>query len=67
MPQPERDALVGKSLCSRYVRKLIGQPMRRTELRYDQTLRDLMVMRVPNSTNFKVTPEQWLRVYQLKG
>jgi hypothetical protein len=50
----------------RFMRKLIGQPMRRTELRYDRTLKDLMVMRIPNSTNFKVTTEQWQRVYQLK-
>ncbi len=49
------------------IRKLLGQPLRKTELKYDQTLRDLSVIRVPSSTNFKVTPEQWQRVHQLKG
>ena len=51
----------------RFLRKLLGQPLRRFELKYDQILRDLLVIRVPNSTNFKVTAEQWQRVYQFKG
>ena len=51
----------------RFLRKLLGQPLRRFELKYDPILRDLLVIRVPNSTNFKVTAEQWQRVYQFKG
>ena len=51
----------------RFIRKLLGQPLRKFELKYDRILKDLSVIRVPNSTNFKVTPEQWHRVYQLKG
>ena len=51
----------------RFLRKLLGQPLRRLELKYDQILKDLLVIRVPNSTNFKVTPEQWQRIYQFKG
>ncbi len=51
----------------RFIRKLLGQPLRKFELKYDQILKDLSVIRIPNSTNFKVTPEQWHRVYQLKG
>lgn len=50
-----------------FIRKLIGQPLRKGELRFDRTLRDLDVIRTPSSTNFKITPEQWLRVHQLKG
>ncbi|MGK7877709.1 MAG: EVE domain-containing protein [Xenococcaceae cyanobacterium] len=50
-----------------FIRKLLGQPLRRVELRYDQILKNLLVIRAPNSTNFKVTPEEWQRVYQLKG
>ena len=51
----------------RLLRKLLGQPLRRFELKFDQILKDLLVIRAPNSTNFKVTPEEWERVYQLKG
>lgn len=50
-----------------FLRKLLGQPLRKHELRQDQILKDLLVIKAPNSTNFKVTPEQWERVYQLKG
>ncbi|AFY37419.1 Uncharacterized protein family UPF0310 [[Leptolyngbya] sp. PCC 7376] len=51
----------------RFFRKLLGQPLRKHELRFDRTLRDLDVIHTPGSTNFKVTAEQWQRVYQLKG
>lgn len=51
----------------RFVRKLLGQPLRRSELKFDQILKNLLVMRAPNSTNFRVTSEEWQRVYQLKG
>jgi hypothetical protein len=51
----------------RFLRKLLGQPLRRNEIKYDRILKDLQVIRAPNSTNFKVTQEQWERVYQLKG
>jgi predicted RNA-binding protein with PUA-like domain len=51
----------------RCIRKLLGQPLRRSELLYDRTLKNLLVIRAPSSTNFKVTPEEWQRVYQLKG
>lgn len=51
----------------RFVRKLLGQPLRKLELRFDGVLRDLEVIRMPSRTNFKITPEQWFRVHQLKG
>ena len=51
----------------RFLRKLLGQPLRRLELKRDRILKDLLVIRAPNSTNFKVTPQQWEQVYQLKG
>ncbi|MFM7437083.1 MAG: EVE domain-containing protein [Snowella sp.] len=51
----------------RFLRKLLGQPLRKHELKQDLILKDLLVIKAPNSTNFKVTPEQWERVYQLKG
>jgi len=51
----------------RFLRKLLGQPLRKHELKQDPILKDLLVIKAPNSTNFKVSPEQWERVYQLKG
>ena len=51
----------------RFFRKLLGQPLRKHELRFDRTLRDLDVIHTPGSTNFKLTAEQWQRVHQLKG
>ncbi|OKH18489.1 EVE domain-containing protein [[Limnothrix rosea] IAM M-220] len=50
-----------------FFRKLLGQPLRKHELRFDQTLRNLEVIHTPSRTNFKITPEQWQRVHQLKG
>lgn len=50
-----------------FIRKLLGQPLRKSELRYDRTLRDLPVILTPSSTNFKITPDQWQRVHQFKG
>ncbi|ACK64193.1 protein of unknown function DUF55 [Rippkaea orientalis PCC 8801] len=50
-----------------FVRKLLGQPLRKHELKHDAILKQLLVIRAPNSTNFKVTSEQWDRIYQLKG
>jgi predicted RNA-binding protein with PUA-like domain len=50
-----------------FLRKLIGQPLRRQDLKQDLILKELLVLRAPNSTNFKVTPAQWERVHQLKG
>lgn len=50
----------------RFLRKLLGQPLRRTELKQDRILSNLLVIRAPNSTNFKVTSAEWERVRQLK-
>lgn len=51
----------------KFQRKLLGQPLRRSDLKQDQILKSLLVIRAPNSTNFRVTPEQWERVRGLKG
>ncbi|BAW96389.1 hypothetical protein NIES970_13170 [[Synechococcus] sp. NIES-970] len=51
----------------RFIRKLLGQPLRKLELRFDGVLRDLEVIHTPSRTNFKVDLAQWLRVHQLKG
>lgn len=51
----------------RFLRKLLGQPLRRHELKHDAILKDLLVIRAPNSTNFRVTPEQWERACAIKS
>jgi predicted RNA-binding protein with PUA-like domain len=51
----------------KFTRKLLGQPLRRNELKQDQILGQLLVIRAPNSTNFKITESQWQRVCALKG
>ncbi|MFM7576210.1 MAG: EVE domain-containing protein, partial [Microcystaceae cyanobacterium] len=50
-----------------FLRKLLGQPLRRQDLKQDPILKELLVLKAPNSTNFRVTPEQWQRVHSLKG
>lgn len=50
----------------RFTDKLLDRPLLRSELKQDPVLKSLSVIRQPNSTNFKVTPDQWQRVYELK-
>lgn len=58
----------GKMMAKiRYIRKFLGQPLRKLELRQDPILKNLLVLKVPNGTNFKVTLQEWERVYDLKG
>jgi len=49
----------------RFTQKLTESPLLRSQLRNDPILKDLLVIRAPNSTNFKVTPEQWQHVVTL--
>ena len=60
---------LGKKPCAkiRFTQKLLDRPLLRSELQQDPVLKDLMVIRQPNSTNFKVTAEQWQRVFELRG
>jgi len=51
----------------RFTRKLLEKPLLKETLKDDSVLQDLAVIRQPNATNYKVTPEQWQRVYELKG
>ncbi|MGL4618652.1 EVE domain-containing protein [Chroococcidiopsis sp.] len=50
----------------RCLRRLLGQPLRRSELLYDRVLSNLPVIRAPG-INYKITLEEWQRVHQLKG
>ncbi|MFN9173855.1 MAG: EVE domain-containing protein [Synechocystis sp.] len=73
LPDPEywlmpKNAKLDKPRAQlKFTRKLLWQPLRRNELKQDQILRELLVIRAPNSTNFKVTTQQWQRVCALKG
>lgn len=51
----------------RFTSKLVDKPLLRSDLLNDPVLKDLTVIRVPNSTNFKVSAEQWQRVFELRG
>lgn len=50
----------------RFTNKLLDQPLLRSELKQDSVLKSLTVLRQPNATNFKVTAEEWQRVYELR-
>jgi predicted RNA-binding protein with PUA-like domain len=50
----------------RFTDKLLDRPLLRSELKQDPVLGALIVIRQPNGTNFKVSPEEWRRVYELK-
>ena len=49
----------------RFVRRMVDRPILRSDLLEDPVLKTLMVIRVPNRTNFRVTSEQWQRLQQL--
>lgn len=49
----------------RFTRKMLEGPLLRKDLLQDSILKNLMVIRAPNSTNFKVTEEQWQRIQVL--
>lgn len=48
-----------------FTSKLLDKPLLKTDLLKDQILKNLLVIRAPNSTNFKVTVEQWQQVQEL--
>jgi predicted RNA-binding protein with PUA-like domain len=60
---------LGQKPCAtiRFTQKLLDRPLLRSELKQDPVLKDLTVIKQPNSTNFKVTDEQWQRVLELRG
>ncbi|MFZ9736399.1 MAG: EVE domain-containing protein [Prochlorotrichaceae cyanobacterium] len=60
---------LGQKPCAtiRFTQKLLDRPLLRSELKADPVLKDLTVIKQPNSTNFKVTEEQWQRVFELRG
>jgi hypothetical protein len=66
---PDRNYGINKSRLGRkpqaiirFTAKFIEQPLLREQLKLDPVWEDLLIIRAPNSTNFKVTPQQWQRV-----
>ena len=51
----------------RFTSKLLDKALLRKNLKQDPMLQHLMVIRVPNGTNYKVTPEEWQRVHELRN
>ncbi|HEY9711609.1 MAG TPA: EVE domain-containing protein [Oculatellaceae cyanobacterium] len=51
----------------RFTSKLLEKPLLRKNLKEDPILRNLLVIRAPSNTNFKLTPQEWQRVHELKG
>lgn len=50
----------------RFTKKLLETPLLRETLKQDPILKSLSVIRQPNATNYKVTPQQWQRVEEWK-
>ncbi len=50
----------------RFTSKLLEKPLLRDELKQDSILKNLMVIRQPNCTNYKIVPDEWRRVHELK-
>ncbi len=48
-----------------FTSKLLDRPLLKTIVLKELLLKNLLVIRAPNSTNFKVTPEEWQRVHEL--
>lgn len=51
----------------RFTNKFLEKPLLRDALKQDFILKNLTVIRQPNATNYKTTPEEWRRVHELKG
>ncbi|TAE58762.1 MAG: EVE domain-containing protein [Nostocales cyanobacterium] len=58
-------ALGKQQAMIRFTHKLIESPLLKTALQQDPVLKNLLVIRAPNSTNFKVSAEEWLKVQEL--
>jgi predicted RNA-binding protein with PUA-like domain len=73
MPEPpdigywlDKSRLGEKSSATlRFTDKLLDRPLLRSKLKQDPVLKSLIVLRQPNSTNFKVTAAEWQQVYEL--
>ncbi|BAY41316.1 hypothetical protein NIES2111_57120 (plasmid) [Nostoc sp. NIES-2111] len=59
---------VGVKPCAkiRFTSKLLEKPLLREHLKHDPVLKNLIVIRQPNATNYKITQQEWQRVNELK-
>lgn len=48
----------------RLTTKMLEKPLLKEDLKKDSLLKTLAVIRQPNCTNYKVSPEQWKRIYE---
>jgi len=51
----------------RLTTKMLYKPLLRATLKEDPILSELSILRMAQGTNFPVTPEQWRRVFEIKG
>jgi len=51
----------------RFTTKMLHKPLLRSVLREDPILSELSILKMAQGTNFPVTPEQWRRVFEIKG
>lgn len=56
-----------KFLTLKFTEKLLDHPLLKTELKKDDLLKDLMIIRQPQSSNYRVTREEWEKILELIG
>ncbi len=58
-------ALGKQQAIIRFTNKFVESPLLKNQLQEDSVLKNLLVLRAPNSTNFKVSSEEWEQVQKL--
>ena len=58
-------ALGKQQAIIRFTNKFLESPLLKNQLQEDSVLKNLLVLRAPNSTNFKVSSEEWEQVQKL--
>lgn len=58
-------ALGKQQAIIRFTNKFVESPLLKNQLQEDSVLKNLLVLRAPNSTNFKVSLEEWEQVQKL--
>jgi hypothetical protein len=58
-------ALGKQQAIIRFTNKFLESPLLKNQLQEDSVLKNLLVLRAPNSTNFKVSLEEWEQVQKL--
>jgi hypothetical protein len=58
-------ALGKQQAIIKFTNKFVESPLLKNQLQEDSVLKNLLVLRAPNSTNFKVSLEEWEQVQKL--